>query len=120
MGTFLKNFILITRSDFSQKTSYIAVPKHSFTSCKTTLPACENPYFKSATIEQTETLWDKGVLIAELETGLYRYMLYQSKGLYIEVKRHKHFNAIQKVCTFTSTSFLEPYLRHIHIDSLFM
>lgn len=76
-------------------------------------------YKTTKEIEQSRTLWERGVKLAEREERFYKSVLYQLHDIYIEVTWHKHFNVIQKVCTFTNTDFLDPYLESIQIDDLF-
>ena len=69
-------------------------------------------------IEQSRSLWEKGVLLAERVEGYHKIMLYQLYDVYIEVTWHSHFNVIQKVSSFTATENLDPYLEQIDISSL--
>jgi hypothetical protein len=69
-------------------------------------------------IEQSRTLWERGVLLAERTEGYNKYMLYQLHDVYIEVTWHAHFNVIQKVSSFTDTEHLDPYLEHMDISAV--
>jgi hypothetical protein len=61
-------------------------------------------------MEQAETLWDKGVHIAEREDDIHKFILYQIDSFYVEVWHHKEYNVIRKLRTFSSASQLDPYL----------
>jgi hypothetical protein len=69
-------------------------------------------------LDQADTAWNKGVLLAERVEGFHSISLYQLDGFYIEVTRHTHFNVIIKVSSFRDTAHLEPYLKTINIDNL--
>jgi hypothetical protein len=69
--------------------------------------------------EQTTTIWEKGVFLADRIEGFHKIMLYQLEDFYVEVTHHTHFNVILKVSSFTDTAHLDPYLEHICIDKLF-
>lgn len=68
--------------------------------------------------EQTTTIWEKGVFLAERIEGFHKIMLYQLEDFYVEVTHHTHFNVILKVSSFTNTDHLDPYLQDINIDEL--
>jgi hypothetical protein len=70
-------------------------------------------------LEQADTAWTNGTLLAERFESFHSIQLYQLEDYYIEVTRHQHFNVILKVATFKDTAHLEPYLKAINIDSLF-
>ncbi|HEY1113511.1 MAG TPA: hypothetical protein VGE66_08110 [Chitinophagaceae bacterium] len=69
-------------------------------------------------LDQVDTAWKRGVLLAERAEGFHTVSLYQLDGFYIEVTRHTHFNVIIKVASFRDTAHLEPYLKNINIDAL--
>lgn len=69
-------------------------------------------------LDQADTAWNKGVLLAERVEGFHSVALYQLDGFYIEVTRHTHFNVIIKVSSFRDTAHLEPYLKTINIEGL--
>lgn len=78
----------------------------------------DRQYISTKDIEQSRTLWERGVLLLEKSDGYEKKMLYQMYDLYIEVTWHTHFNVIKKVRTFTSTNDIEPFLEEIDIKSL--
>jgi len=70
-------------------------------------------------LEQSEVLWDKGVMIGDLEDKVYKYILYQIDSFYVELKYHKENNVIQGMKTFASTDApLKPYLDKLDLDKL--
>ncbi|ANE51583.1 hypothetical protein [Flavisolibacter tropicus] len=70
-------------------------------------------------LEQADTAWNNGTLLAERFESFHCIQLYQLEDYYIEVTRHQHFNVILKVTSFKDTAPLEPYLKAINIDALF-
>jgi len=68
--------------------------------------------------EQASMLWDIGVFLIERQDQIFRYVLYQIDGFYVEVWYHKDLNAIQSLKSFSSTRQLEPYLSKIKINML--
>lgn len=65
-------------------------------------------------MEQAETLWDKGVHIGERDDAVYRYILYQVDGFYVEACYHKEYNVLRQLHVFDDTEGLEPYLKNTH------
>ncbi len=77
-------------------------------------------YTTTTEIERARTLLEKAVFLIERTDGFYITKLYQLHNLYLEVVWHKHFNVVVKVCSFTDTEHLEPYLDTISLKSLFV
>jgi len=69
-------------------------------------------------IKQAETLWAKGVHIAERFDDTHSIILYQIEGFYCEVWYCREHNKIEKFRTFSSVTQLEPYLPNIDINNL--
>jgi len=65
--------------------------------------------------DQANTLWELGVHIAEREEEVYKFILYQIEGFYVEVWYHKECNEIRKLRSFASVNQLDPYLSKIKI-----
>ena len=63
-------------------------------------------------------LWRNGVLIAERQTGLCKYELYQIDDFYVEQVSHRHWNILKIAKTFKATRYLDPYLERVDISSL--
>jgi hypothetical protein len=61
-------------------------------------------------MEQAEALWNRSVHIAQRDDEVYRYVLYQLEGFYVEVWLHREHNFIQRFCTFRSADQLDPYI----------
>jgi hypothetical protein len=78
----------------------------------------DRSYTTTTEIERARALWEKAVLIAERRDGFYTTMLYQLHDIYLEVVWHNHFNVVVKVCSFTTTEHLEPYLKDISLEGL--
>ncbi|HVF96828.1 MAG TPA: hypothetical protein VM871_05890 [Flavisolibacter sp.] len=76
-------------------------------------------YTTTTEIEKARALWENGVLLAERTDGFYKTKLYQLHDVYLEVVWHNHFNVVVKVCHFTDTDHLAPYLKDISLDELF-
>lgn len=76
-------------------------------------------YTTTTEIEKARALWEKGVLLAERTDGFYKTKLYQLHDVYLEVVWHNHFNVVVKVCRFTDTEHLTPYLNTISLEELF-
>ena len=68
--------------------------------------------------EQVETLWDKGVFIADRRDNECMYLLYQIDSFYVEVSYDDTHNTIRKFRSFSSVTQLEPYLNNIDINEL--
>lgn len=69
-------------------------------------------------MEQIETVWNRGVLLAERKDQNYEYSLYQIDSFYVELRNEpgdKGYNAMK---TFSTTTLLEPYLGQIDIGKL--
>ncbi len=77
-------------------------------------------YTTTNEIENARVLWEKAVWLAERTEGYYKTSLYQLHNMYLEVTWHTHFNVVIKVCGFTDTDHLEPYLEDISIDGFFI
>jgi len=63
-------------------------------------------------------IWRNGVLIAERQTGLCKYELFQIQDYYVEQVCHLHWNIRKIAKTFKGTGYLEPYLAGIDISPL--
>ena len=68
--------------------------------------------------DKLREIWNSGVLIAERQTGLCKYDLYQIDNYYVEQVSHLHWNIRKIVKTFKGTSYLDAYLAGIDISSL--
>ncbi|HVF81167.1 MAG TPA: hypothetical protein VM884_04515 [Flavisolibacter sp.] len=75
-------------------------------------------YTTTSEIERARALWEKAVLLAERTEGFYTLKLYQLHDIYLEVVWHTHFNVAIKVCSFTDTEHLDPYLKNISLEGL--
>jgi hypothetical protein len=67
-------------------------------------------------LEQKETLWEKGVFLADRVDGEYFIKLYQIDGFYIETYRHIEHNVIKRMRSFSSTNPLDPYIDKLKIN----
>ena len=76
-------------------------------------------YTSNTEIERARSLWEKGVLLAERSEGFYKMQLFQLHDVYLEVTWHIHFNVVVKVCSFSDTDHLAPYLEAISLNELF-
>lgn len=68
--------------------------------------------------EQVETLWDKGVFIADRRDNECMYLLYQIDSFYVEAYVHREYGVLRRFRSFSSTNQLEPYIGKIDIDKL--
>ena len=66
--------------------------------------------------QQAETLWDKGVHIAERKENEYIVLLYQIDGFYVEVFYDQKKNGIKRFRSFSSIEQLGPYLEKISVN----
>ena len=68
--------------------------------------------------DKLKEVWTNGVLIAERETGLFKYGLFQVEDYYAE-QVCNNFRTHSKITrTFKSTSYLDPYLSDIDISKI--
>ena len=68
--------------------------------------------------DKLKEVWTNGVLVAERQTGIFKYGLYQVEDYYAE-QVHNNFWTDSKITrTFKSTSFLDPYLTAIDISKI--
>ena len=70
------------------------------------------------TDQQQQIVLKKGVELGERRTPLYKVVLYQVDGFYVEVYYHFHFNVVHKIRSFTDTKSLAPYLKNISLVDL--
>jgi hypothetical protein len=66
-------------------------------------------------IKQAETIWEKAVLLCELETSEYKHMLYQIDGFYVELNHHLKDDMINGARVFSNPDHLAPYLEQMEI-----
>jgi hypothetical protein len=59
-----------------------------------------------------------GVLVAERQTGLFKYGLYQVEDYYAEQVQHNFWTDSKITRTFKSTNYLDPYLAAIDISKI--
>jgi hypothetical protein len=69
-------------------------------------------------VEQANTLWEHGVMIAERREAAIRYLLYQIDKFYVEVRYNTIQNQIHSLTPFESTNRLAPYLELMDIGDL--
>jgi hypothetical protein len=71
-------------------------------------------------LEQLETLWDNGVVVAEREDEVNRYKLYQIDSFYVEEEFHKEYNVRRAFYSFASTKAekLKAYLDKIDVSKI--
>ena len=65
--------------------------------------------------EQMETLWEKGVFLADRTEGEYYIKLYQIDGFYLETYRLIEHNEIKRIRSFSSTDQLAPYIERLKL-----
>lgn len=68
--------------------------------------------------DQTQTLLDHGVFIAERMYKNFLIFLYQVDNFYVEIYHNLRFNAMQGMSGFQDDEVLEPYLNSIDISCL--
>ncbi|MCW3074784.1 MAG: hypothetical protein JWP69_1853 [Flaviaesturariibacter sp.] len=77
-------------------------------------------YFKQlATDQKKTTVLRHGTFLSEKNYGLFRTMLYQVDGFYVEVYFTRFSKAAVWYRSFDSIKNLQPYLQQIDISSLF-
>jgi len=77
-------------------------------------------YFKHLTKNQKKTtVLRHGSFLCEKSYGLFRTMLYQVDGFYVEVYFTRFSKEVLWFRSFDSTKNLQPYLQQIDISSLF-
>lgn len=77
-------------------------------------------YFKNLTKNQKRTtVLRHGAFLSEKSYGLFRTMLYQLDGFYVEVYFTRFSKEALWFRSFDSTKNLQPYLQQIDISSLF-
>ena len=72
----------------------------------------------SSEVDKLGEIWANGVLIAERQTGLYKYELYQIEDYYVEQVSHLHWNIRKIAKTFKTIAYLDPYLSSIDISAI--
>ena len=71
-----------------------------------------------ADFEKAEAVWE-GTLVGHREDGFYHVVLYQIDSFYVEVYYHKTANVILRFRSFSTTTYLDPYLHQINISEIF-
>lgn len=69
-------------------------------------------------VRQIELLWSAGVLVGSRQEKIYKILLYQIDGFYVEVFYQYSQGKMAKIKSFNDTGMLEPYLDSINISSL--
>jgi len=69
-------------------------------------------------MEQIETVWKKGVLLAEVKDGEYKYQLYQIDSSYVEFKKLLSDPGYGEMKTSHSIDLLDRYVGSININSI--
>jgi len=64
-------------------------------------------------MEQIESVWNKGVLLAERSDETHNYWLYQIDSFYVELSGLKGNPGYNGLKSFLTTELLEPYLDKI-------
>jgi hypothetical protein len=68
--------------------------------------------------EQSYTLWQYGVKLAEIKNKHYNLILYQIDAFYVEVWYQIKRNEIRQYVSFLTTDKLTPYLNQIDVRSV--
>ena len=68
--------------------------------------------------EQSKALW-AATMLGHRENGFFHILLYQLDSFYIEVYYDKPENVLSHFRPFSSTRYLEPYLREIDLTGKF-
>jgi len=75
--------------------------------------------FKSlSSFKQFEALSNKGVMVPNRITTVYKFLLYQIDSFYVEVKSNLFESKIEGTKCFFDTQELEPYLEDIELPDL--
>lgn len=75
--------------------------------------------FKSLSpYKQFEALANKGVMVANRITTVYKFLLYQIDSFYVEVKSNLFESKIEGIKCFFDTQELDPYLEDIALPDL--
>jgi len=69
-------------------------------------------------LEQAETAWKKGTLLAKRTENFHTMWLYLLDDHYVEITYHTHFNVLLQINSFKDTEQLEPYLAEIDLSAL--
>ena len=70
--------------------------------------------------DQEALLWKRGVEIGRNTDAVYHYILCQVDGFYMEIQYLMPQATIIQIACFEDVDLLEPYLRKIKIDSLYL
>jgi hypothetical protein len=75
--------------------------------------------FKSLSLyKQFEVLANKGVMVANRITTVYKFLLYQIDSFYVEVKSNLFESKIEGIKCFFDIEELDPYLEDIILPDL--
>ncbi|MEO6542007.1 MAG: hypothetical protein ABIN74_13475 [Ferruginibacter sp.] len=68
-------------------------------------------------VDQDIIVWEKAILIGVRADAVYKYILYQLDGFYIEIRiTGSNLETVKR--TFTGDTLLEPYLQAIELTEL--
>lgn len=70
--------------------------------------------------DQLEFLYAEGVYLSKRKTTGRTIVLYQLNQLYVEIFYRRYRNIVSHIECSNSTDILEPYLKNIPIDDLFI
>lgn len=76
-------------------------------------------YKRLTEADQFDVLWNYGEFLLHRETSLFKFILYQVDGFYVEVRYEVAKNEIVGLRSFFSTSNLDPYLEQIDCSALY-
>lgn len=70
--------------------------------------------------EQEEVVWQQGVLLDERTEKGFTILLFQIHAFYVEVFYNIYLNEIMRLKSFSSPTYLQPYLEKMDVSDVFL
>ena len=69
-------------------------------------------------LEQHETVWEYGVMVADSEDAEHKIILYQVFSFYVELFYHQEYNVLRRLRSFSSIECLDTYIKDFKLPKI--